>query len=161
MRRLPPELYLFGIGFLLHLPWEVCLSVLTREPDVHLIASGEMPLAIVLGAISRAGLGVVAYWIVAGLGCSRDWVETGGSDDVRLFLVASFVVTMVMEILAPGRMTDWRHAASLTTFATPGQALLALLQVITVPLALVWVVGRLQRRASGDITKKRRPSEKA
>ena len=135
--------------------------MLSGEPDAHLVASGAMPLAIALGAISRAGLGVVAYWLVAGLSRSRDWLETRRSDDVRLFLVASFVVTMVMEILAPGRMTDWRHAASLTTFATPGQALLALLQVITVPLALVWVVGRLQRRASGDITSKRRPSEKA
>ena len=137
---------MLGFGFLLHLPWEVWLALVSRQPDPHLVTTGELPIALALEAMSRAGLGVIGFWIVAGVNDSREWIEAGGSDELRLYLVACVVLTLIMESLAPGRMTDWRHPGSLAILASPGQALLAVLQIVTVPLVLVLAVRRLDRR---------------
>lgn len=137
-----PEFNLLGFGFLLHLPWELWLSAAGSGLDGHLATSGELPLALSLASLAHAALDVVAYWFVAATFRSRQWIRSPRIDSIGLFVISSFLFTMIAESVVMGIFTGLEHAAALPAAVEPGLGFPSVLQGVISPLLILAIVRR-------------------
>ena len=137
-----PEINLLGFGYLLHLPWELWLSAAGSGIDAHLAASGELPLALSVASLAHAALDLVAYWFVAATYGSRQWIHRPRIDSVGIFVISSFLFTMIAESVVMGVFAGLEHAAALPTAVDPGLGFSSVLQGFVSPLLIVAIVRR-------------------
>ena len=87
---------------------------------------------------------LIAFWVVAAIGRSRQWIAKPKRGQILLFVALGVLITVVIESLAPrGLWFDgWSYSPLMPIVPGLGIGLSPLLQWIILPLLLVWFVRR-------------------
>lgn len=137
-----PEINVLFFAFVLFLPWELWLSAASLRSDGHGVPE-EVAWMSTLASLGHAAVSVLAFWVVAGgTPAGRGWIRPPRPSSVLVFVLSALVFTVIGESAATGVLTGWEHAGSLPTLVAPGLGLASLLEVVAVPIATAWVVGR-------------------
>ena len=83
---------------------------------------------------------VVAFWIVAGLLNSREWIFHLSIFRIVLFLVPGLVFTILAEQLATGLLDRWEYGDLMPTLPFLGTGAAPIIQWLIIPPFVLWVV---------------------
>ncbi len=92
--------------------------------------------------LGDAGISVTAFWAVAVVAKSRQWIHRPTWRQVVGFILVGVLITIVFEAMATGPLGRWVYADEMVTLPILGTGLLPILQWITLPLFVVWLVRR-------------------
>ena len=137
---LEPELNVALFSFLLNFVWE---TQQMRFFDVPL----EFTIVDAINGCTQATLGdagisLAAFWAVASVVKSRQWMSRPTWRQVGGFILVGVLITIVFEALATGPLNRWVYGDDMVTLPVLGTGLLPLLQWIVVPSLVVWFVKR-------------------
>jgi hypothetical protein len=135
-----PETNVALFAFLLNLPWELAQVPLyagmpTARHWTAVLACGRATLGDVVIALA-------AFWMVAVVVGTRNWVLAPTRGRVAGFVVAGVVITIVMERLATGPLGRRAYAERMPIVPLVDVGVSPLLQWIVLPLLIVWFVRR-------------------
>ncbi|MBC7999720.1 MAG: hypothetical protein IAF58_17335 [Leptolyngbya sp.] len=95
-----------------------------------------------LATVGDVGISLTAFWVVAALVKSRQWVQRPSRKQVGIFTLVGVVITVVFEALATGPLDRWTYAESMPTIPFLGTGLVPLAMWFLVPPLTVWFVKR-------------------
>jgi uncharacterized protein YacL len=127
-------------GFMVNFVWEM-------QQMPFFIFSEQLSLAEINFACLQASIGdafmlVIMFWILSVLLKSRLWIFHLTSYRTGLFLLIGIVITIVLEYLATGPLERWIYSDLMPTLPILGTGILPLLQWLTIPLFILWLVRR-------------------
>ena len=135
-----PELNVIIFAFLLNFVWEFWQVPFYQgiSSDPHWQATKVCSLA----AIGDAAITLLAFWVVAVVARTREWVLRPFPMHVVIFAVAGMAVTVVGEWVATEQLHWWAYADRMPTLPLLGTGLLPLLQWVILPPLVTWFVRR-------------------
>jgi hypothetical protein len=135
-----PEVNVALFAFLLNFVWEFGQVPLYRDlPSQGHWASIKLCARATLGDVVIA---VVAFWIVATLVGSRQWITTPSSLHVAGFLGVGLGISTALEWMAIHVQARWAYGTSMPMVPVLRVGLAPVLQWVIVPPLVVWFVKR-------------------
>jgi hypothetical protein len=95
-----------------------------------------------LATVGDVGISLTAFWVVAALAKSRQWVQRPSRKQVVIFTLVGVVITVVFEALATGSLGRWEYAESMPTIPFLGTGLVPLSMWLLMPPLTIWFVKR-------------------
>jgi hypothetical protein len=130
-----PECNIAVFAFLLNFFWEVQqMPFFQLPPELSCQARVYNCTWATLGDV---GIALLAFWTVAALALSRQWLRHPKSLQVGVFVFVGILVTVVFEFLATGLLDLWQYADIMPVIPLLGTGLLPFLQWIIVPLLTI------------------------
>lgn len=137
-RQPEPNLLLFG--FLLNLPWE--LLQIPFFSGMSSVTHWDGVIQCTRAAAGDALISLAAYWVVAGLWRSRNWIVQPALRPSVTFIAVGIAVTVAFEWWATQQAGRWTYAESMPRIPWLQTGLLPLLQWLLIPPILLWMVRR-------------------
>ena len=134
------ELNILLFGFMLNFIWEMLQMPLFSFYDEASVIG--INIACIQASAGDALMLVVAYWILAGLLKSRQWIFHLNSKRMIMFLVPGIVFTIMAEALATGPLHRWEYAELMPTLPYLGTGLVPIVQWLILPPLVLLVVKR-------------------
>ena len=135
-----PEPNVAIFSFLLSFFWEI------QQMWFYQIPAGYSHFDIVrnctLATVGDVGIILIAFWAVAGLSKSRQWLRYPIRSQMSVFILVGVVITVVIEALATGPLNRWTYAESMPTLPILGTGLVPLLMWFLVPPLTMWFARR-------------------
>ncbi len=138
-----PEFNVLVFGFLLSLPWE-----LLQVPFYAGMVTAPHWQSVKYCTDAAAGDAVIllaAYWIVASISRSRQWIRNPKWRQVFGFLGIGMTATVTIEYFATRSAWGWRYSPLMPVDPLLGTGLVTILMWLIVPLLVLWF-GRRQLR---------------
>lgn len=85
---------------------------------------------------------LIAFWAVAALSKSRQWLRHPNRSQMSVFILVGVVITVVIEALATGLLSRWTYAESMPTIPILGTGLVPLSMWFLVPPLTIWFARR-------------------
>jgi uncharacterized protein YacL len=85
---------------------------------------------------------LIAFWAVAALSKSRQWLRYPNRRQISVFTLVGVVITVVVEVLATSLLNLWTYADSMPTIPILGTGLVPLTAWFLVPPLTIWFVRR-------------------
>jgi L-cystine uptake protein TcyP (sodium:dicarboxylate symporter family) len=104
-----------------------------------------MNIACTKASIGDALITVFAFWVVAFIKKSRNWIMKPSLITLGIFLIPGMVITIIFEALATGPLHRWEYAEAMPTLPLLGTGLLPVLQWLILPLISIFIVRRQLR----------------
>lgn len=135
-----PEWNVGLFSFLLSFLWEV------QQMPFYQVASEvscfDRTRNCTLATVGDVGISLIAFWVVAALAKSRQWVQRPSRKQVGLFTLVGVVITVVFEALATGALGAWTYAEFMPTLPLLGTGLVPLAMWLLLPPLTIWFVKR-------------------
>lgn len=134
------ELNFLLFGFMINFVWKMIQMPLFKYPkEASLI---ESSVACIQASARDAMMLVIAFWILAALLKSREWIFHLDFYRIVLFLVPGIVFTVLFEALATGPLHRWEYGDLMPTLPVLGAGLAPIAQWLIIPPFVLWVVRR-------------------
>jgi hypothetical protein len=137
-----PKFNVVLFALLLNYAWEFLqVPLFDRMPQA---AHWEAVKACSSAAAGDAVIALIAFWVVALVAGSRDWVILPKLSSVLGFSACGLLITLVIERLALARVriNGWSYSALMPVIPVLGVGLSSLLQWVLLPPLVVWLVRR-------------------
>lgn len=85
---------------------------------------------------------LIAFWAVAALSKSRQWLRHPSRSQMSAFILVGVVITVVAEALATDLLNRWIYAESMPTIPVLGTGLVPLSMWFLVPPLTIWFARR-------------------
>lgn len=137
-----PEFNVFVFALLLNFPWEIL-----QAPLFEGMAEAPHWRAVQRCSVATIGDGaimLVAFWCVAAVSRTREWLLTPTLLQVLGFAAVGLVITILIERLATVGLwpMPWSYAEAMPVAPLLGAGLSPLLQWMLLPPLVVWLVRR-------------------
>ena len=134
------ELNIFLFGFMLNFIWEMLqMPLFSFYQEASVIG---INIACLQASVGDAIMLVIAYWLLAALLKSREWIFHLNSKRMAMFLVPGIVFTILAEALAIGPLHRWEYAEIMPTLPYLGTGLVPIAQWLILPPLVLWIVKR-------------------
>ncbi len=137
------ELPEFNVGlfsFLLNFVWETQqMPFFEIRPEFTIF---DVTKGCTQATLGDAGISLAAFWTVAVVAKSRQWLRRPTWRQVIGFILVGVLITIVFEAMATGQLDRWVYADKMVTLPLLGTGLLPILQWIVLPPMVVWFVKR-------------------
>lgn len=135
-----PEFNIVIFSFLLSFFWEI------QQMWFYQIPAGYSHFDIVrnctLATVGDVVIILIAFWAVAALSKSRQWLRYPNRSQMGVFILVGVVITVVIEALATGPLNRWTYAESMPTIPILGTGLVPLSMWFLVPPLTIWFTRR-------------------
>lgn len=132
------EFHFLLLGFATNLIWEIVqMPLFNSYPEATFLG---VNIACIQASAGDAVMLVVAFWIVAGLLNSREWIFHLSIFRIVLFLVPGLVFTILAEQLATGSLNRWEYGDLMPTLPFLGTGAAPVVQWLIIPPLVLWVV---------------------
>ena len=95
-----------------------------------------------LATVGDVGISLTAFWVVAVLAKSRQWVRRPSRRQIIIYTFVGVVITVVFEALATGPLNRWAYAEIMPTVPFLGTGLVPLAMWLLMPPLTIWFVQR-------------------
>ena len=137
---LEPEFSVGLFSLLLNFVWEVQqMPFFEMPPGVTIL---DVISGCTQATLGDAGISLAAFWAVAVVAKSRQWICKPTWRQIVGFIIVGVLITIVFEFVATGPLDRWTYADAMATLPILGTGLLPILQWITLPPLVVWLVSR-------------------
>ena len=109
-------------------------------PEAASIA--EINLICMMASLGDSFMLVVMFWLIAAFLKSRQWIFCLNSYRIGSFLAIGILMTVVFEALAVGPLNRWSYSDLMPMLPIIGTGLAPILQWLTLPLLILWIVRR-------------------
>ena len=137
---LEPEFSVGLFSFLLHFVWETLQMPFFEIPSESTIL--DVTRGCTQATLGDAGISLASFWAVAVVAKSRQWICRPTWRQIVGFIIVGVLITIVFEFVATGPLDRWTYADAMATLPILGTGLLPILQWITLPPLVVWLVSR-------------------
>lgn len=135
-----PEFNVAIFCFLLNFLWEVQQMPFFQLPVD--LSCWERIINCTFATVGDVGISLTAFWTVAVLSKSRQWLLQPRWRQIDTFILVGVVITVIFEALATGVLNRWEYADIMPTLPLLGTGVLPLLQWVLIPPLIVWFVKR-------------------
>lgn len=137
---LVPEFHVALFAFLLNFTWEFLQVPFFKEmPEM---AHWEAVLFCTRATLGDVLIALSAYWVVAGIRRSRDWIYRPDVLAIVAFLLVGVLITIVLEWHATQVQQRWQYAEIMPTLPLLGTGLAPLMQWLLLPPLILWFARR-------------------
>jgi hypothetical protein len=140
-----PEWNVAVFAFLLSFFWEIQQMPFYQIPPER--SCFEMVRNCTLATVGDVAIMLVAFWVVAAVAKSRQWVRYPNRKQICLFTLIGVLITIVFEGLATRWLGIWAYADSMITIPILGTGLVPLLMWVLIPPLTIWFVKRQAQSA--------------
>jgi hypothetical protein len=145
-----PEIFIFGVAFLLNLVWESLHAPLFVFKEQS--SWSTLTACLLFCAGVDAVMMVSIYWVVALIRQDRCWFLRGRSVDRALFALAAFTLAFASEYAAVHYRNLWRYSERIPLIPFADIGLAPMLQWIILPTVIFAIAakffGNLRNRRS-------------
>ncbi|WP_035993598.1 hypothetical protein [Leptolyngbya sp. KIOST-1] len=135
-----PEWNIAIFAFLLNFFWEVQQMRFFLLPSD--LSCQERVTNCTLATVGDVGIALLAFWTVAAIAQSRQWLRRPNVQRMGIFVLVGVVVTVVFELFATGILNLWQYADTMPIVPLLGTGALPFLQWVLVPPLVVWFARR-------------------
>ena len=135
-----PETNVALFAFLLNLPWELWQIPLFK--NMPSLAHWDGVILCTRAAAGDASIALLAFWLVAAVARSRDWMRQPSGVTLVTFVAIGLVVTIMLEYWATQIGGRWEYADAMPRLPLLGNGLAPLLQWLLIPPLVAWLVRR-------------------
>ncbi len=135
-----PEFHVGLFSFLLNFVWEMQQMPFFAIPPEFTIF--DVIKGCTQATLGDVGISVTAFWAVAVVAKSRQWIRRPTWRQVVGFILVGVLITIVFEAMATGPLGRWAYADEMVTLPILGTGLVPTLQWIILPPMVVWFVKR-------------------
>ncbi|PPS42104.1 hypothetical protein B1A85_15895 [Chroococcidiopsis sp. TS-821] len=135
-----PEWNVAIFSFLLNFVWEIQQMPFFQIPLDF--SCSDIIRNCTLATIGDVGISTTAFWMVAVISKSRQWVNQSSRLQISVFVLVGVAITISFEALATGPLNLWEYAALMPKLPLLGTGLLPLFQWLLIPPLIVWFVQR-------------------
>jgi len=135
-----PETNVALFAFLLNLPWEMWQISLFE--GVASLAHRDGVIMCTRAALGDAVIALLAFWLVAATARTRDWIRRPSRVTLGAFVALGLIATLALEYWATQVGGRWQYAAGMPRLPLLGTGLAPLLQWLSIPPLVVWLVRR-------------------
>ena len=135
-----PETNVALFAFLLNLPWELWQIPLFK--GMPSLAHWDGVIMCSRAALGDAAIALLAFWLVAAMTRTRDWIRRPSATALDAFVAIGLVVTITIEYWATQIGARWEYAEAMPRLPLLGTGLAPLLQWLLLPPVVVWLVRR-------------------
>lgn len=135
-----PETNVVLFAFLLNLPWELWQIPLFKGTSS--LAHWDGVILCTRAAAGDAAIALLAFWLVAAVSRTRDWMRRPSAAALGAFVAIGIVVTIALEYWATHIGGRWDYAEAMPRLPLLGTGLAPLLQWLLIPPLVVWLVRR-------------------
>ena len=133
-----PESNVVLFAFLLNLPWELWQIPLFK--NMPSLAHWDGVILCTRAALGDAAIALPAFWLVAAVAGTRDWIRRPTGITLGAFVAIGPVVTIVLEYWATQIGARWEYAEQMPRLPLLGTGLAPLLQWLLIPPLVAWLV---------------------
>ena len=126
-----PETNVALFAFLLNLPWELWQIPLFK--NMPSLAHWDGVILCTRAAAGDASIALLAFWLVAAVARSRDWMRQPSGVTLATFVAIGLVVTIMLEYWATQIGGRWEYADAMPRLPLLGTGLAPLLQWLLIP----------------------------
>ena len=95
-----------------------------------------------LATVGDVGISLTAFWVIAVLAKSRQWVRRPNRRQIIIYTFVGMVITVVFEALATEPLDRWAYAEIMPTIPFLGTGLVPLAMWLLMPPLTIWFVQR-------------------
>lgn len=135
-----PEFNVVLFGFLLSYPWEFL-----QTPFYLNMAQAKHWSAVKLCSLAAMGDAIImllAFWLAAAFGRTRQWLLEPHARDVSVFMTFGVTATIVIEWVAARADWGWRYSEMMPVVPVFGVGWVPLLMWLILPLIVIWFCRR-------------------
>ena len=135
-----PELNVVLFGFLLSYPWEFL-----QTPFYLNMAQAEHWSAVKLCSLAAMGdatIMLLAFWLAAAVGRTRQWLVTPHAPEVSVFITFRVTATVVIDWVAARADWGWRYSEKMPVIPLIGVGWVPLLMWLILPPIVIWLCRR-------------------
>ncbi|MEX0269908.1 hypothetical protein AB3R30_12250 [Leptolyngbyaceae cyanobacterium UHCC 1019] len=135
-----PEWNVAIFSFLLSFFWEIQQMPFYQVPSEF--SCFDRTRNCTLATVGDVGISLTAFWVVAVLAKSRQWVRRPSRRQIIIYTFVGVVITVVFEALATGSLNRWAYAEIMPTIPFLGTGLVPFAMWLLMPPLTIWFVQR-------------------
>jgi hypothetical protein len=135
-----PEWNVAIFSFVLSFIWEVQQMPFYQVPSE--LSCLDTIRNCTLATVGDVGISLTAFWTVAAISKSRQWVHQASRRQISIFTLVGVLITVIFEALATGPFGIWSYAESMPKLPFLGTGLLPLFMWLLIPPLTIWFVKR-------------------